>query len=279
MKRKLRTIASMAAALVMAFAMSATALAYNGFDYEQTDSGTLILPHSNPDAGVSVTLYMYTDTSDRDIKSVENHYDLSWIERDSSGNVSNYYPLMFEFSPYDAQVYDTIGESEVWVWDFKLESGTYFIGWSNGYGSLPEIVTLTPEFEVITNSTEWPAFEEGDHVRLYAMYGHNYGDITWREDNQDAFISWAKETEAHFDSIEEGMEMAEAGNVEEISVEQEPEAAEEPTAEEPAEEAAPELAEAAEPAKEEGGGIPVLGIGIGVVVVLAVIAFVIGKRK
>lgn len=277
---------------VMAFMLSSTCLAYNFTDYEFTDDGNIIVDDKGMDKESSAILYLYTDVNNRDIINVKNQYIFNCLNDPESGKL--YTSLMYKFNPFNAKVYATLDNAEVWVWQFALENGEYDfshpIG-STSYGSLPKIYTLTSNFEMLKYPDDYAGEPiesetltlENEQIRLYAIYG----DKAYREANMDAFIDWAKTTEASLKEIEDAVASTKIESQEVIEVESQPietsnskitdnkpvtEEAESQTEEPVLEEAVVE---------PESSAVNIINLlkGIGAVAILCFLGFYIGKRK
>lgn len=279
-------------ACIMTLVLSSTSLAYNFTDYEFTDDGCILVDDKGMDKESSAVLYLYTDVNNRDIKNVKNQYTFDCYKDCGDGTGLTW--LMYKFNPFNAKVYATLDNAEVWVWQFALENGEYDfshpIG-STSYGSLPKIYTLTSNFEMLKYPDDYAGEPiesetltlENEQIRLYAIYG----DEAYREANMDAFIEWAKTTEASLKEVEDAVASTKIESQEVIEVESQPIETSnseiidnEPVAEETESQMEePVLEEAVTEVENSSSTIVTILKGAGAIAIFCFLGFVVGKKK
>lgn len=290
-KKLHKIVGSAILSLLCAFSISSTSLAYNYTDYEFNDEGYIYVKENDPNAESHAVVYMYADTSDRNIKNINNHYGFDCVGGAvAEGDVITW--LLYEFNPFNAKTYATLDNGEVWVWQFALENGEYKFSTPIGSvttGSLPRCYTLNSSFEFPEYPEDYgPNYTgqigeiisvENETIRLYVMYGNE----EWREENKDAFEKWAMETEISFRGLEENQKDAqmslEGVSKETITVEPVDSEIAIDTSTEPETQEVIEIPEAEEVPEDSSSGIKTIITGIGAVVIFAVLGFVFAKKK
>lgn len=195
--RKGKLITNLLLTILFTLTFGIQVFAYDDAHYKKYPSWNADYYVSNRNNGVAtsqVALYMYTEVSNRKVKNNNNFYAFSCVSQKT--DYRSFISLIYEFSPYNAEVYDTLENGEVWVWQFKIENGDYdFISEAGqGKAGIGGIRTLNLDYKVPTeNYDEVRTIEDGT-IRVYALYGSD----NWRKQNEEEFSKWAQETEKSF---------------------------------------------------------------------------------
>lgn len=251
--------------------------AFAGFDlqhYKMTDDGLwLIKPYGesgNSEEG-RVTVHFLLDSS-----SMINYYTAGYYDEDGE-----FQEATIDYHTAEMTKEDTINGYGVWTSDYGYPVGDwYFAGFSDSFGVLPAMHTLTTDFRYTDENnykqTPFSVTKEGT-VHIFSIMGNE----EFINSNLDDFVKWAKE----FSGIEEDTTVNE-DNVQtaensEIVPEKTPEVTLSPTVETkvmPTETKIPE--ETAIPEETDNGNVKatVLG-GVILLAVVGGIVFCLRKKR
>ena len=295
-------------AMTLAFMMfSSNALAYDWTVDAYDDDGNYIVDNYKA-RGNSVTLYLYVDQSNRDCMNNKGHFITTCINEELGGPIEGpiedyrFDYLKYEWYVENKEVYTTLDGGEVWVFEFSLEDGVYFL--SDPFGS--ESPLNQPRIYILDQNFKFPVYPDGYDPRTDRYYGDEwvldgsspthlygiYGSKEFREEYCAGFEAWAEEhekaylenkTDTNVESTEtievEAVATAtpEADNSDETVVETTPEP--EPT-ELPIDNSELPIEITPEP-EEENNSFPIGAVvaGIGVIAIGGVGMFVFMKRK
>lgn len=197
----MKRIITLLSAFILLCSFPLTTYAVYDFEHYESMSGDYIVKDYDENADCNATLYLYTDVTNRSIKSVANTISFYYTAGPALQEDDNIAGLVYKFNPMNAKVYATLPSAEVWAWQFSLEHGEYSFaqsGGSTGYGTLPPVYFLKEDFELprepedyfvtqfLDDGSEFRMVETPE-IRLYAMYGSE----DWIDEHHAEFKEWA----------------------------------------------------------------------------------------
>lgn len=176
---------------------------FNLDDYSITDDGDWIVEPYGSKTNVEegrVVLHLLVDSSDRSITSVNNYYYGGYIDEQGI-----YQTAVIYYCPQNLSKEDELNGYEIWTGSYGYPIGEwYFAGFGDSYGSLPNIFTLTTDFqfpEWEKQKTDFLPFTvtKENTTHIYALQGNE----NFLNENTDSFIKWAKNRQDSITNIYE----------------------------------------------------------------------------